>query len=52
MKSIWSVLSALGFVQCALCSPLGFSCPIKSGSPRVSDVSRGPKPRKWRARNI
>jgi len=39
-------------VLCALCSPPGFSCPIKSRSSRASDVSRGPNPREWRATNV
>jgi len=52
MKTTWSVVSALCFGICALCSPSGFSCPIKSRSSQASDVSRGPNPRKWRARNV
>ena len=52
MKSIWSVPSVPCFVLCALCSPPGFSCPRKSRSSQASNVSRGPEPRKWRARNV
>ena len=52
MKSVWSLLFGPGFVLCALCSPPGFSCPSKSHSSQASNVSRGPEPRKWRARNV
>jgi hypothetical protein len=52
MKSIWSALSGLCFVLGALCSPPGFSCPIKSRSSQASDLSRGTNPRKRRARNV